>query len=73
MTKEYNDRADDIIEHLDKASTELTKAISKLNSRKIWLKLSSLYKLASVLGKLQHVKEEMENQEVRRNWWSKKK
>jgi hypothetical protein len=73
MPKEYNDRADDIIEHLDKASAELTKAISKLNSRKIWLKLSSMYKLASVLGKLQHVKEEMENQEVRRNWWSKKK
>lgn len=66
--KGYNDKADDIIEHLDNASSELTKAISKLNSRKIWLKLSSLYKLASVLGKVQYVRQEMERQEARRNW-----
>ena len=66
MRNDYNDRADDIVEHIDKANEELIKAISKLNSRKIWLKLSSLYKLAAVLGKLSHVKEEMQRQEYRR-------
>lgn len=66
MRNDYNDRADDIVEHIDKANEELIKAISKLNSRRIWLKLSSLYKLAAVLGKLSYVKEEMQRQEYRR-------
>ena len=66
MRNDYNDRADDIVEHIDRANDELVKAISKLNSRKIWLKLSSLYKLAAVLGKLSYVKEEMQRQEYRR-------
>lgn len=66
MRNDYNDRADDIVEHIDRANDELIKAISKLNSRKIWLKLSSLYKLAAVLGKLSYVKEEMQRQEYRR-------
>lgn len=66
MRNDYNDRADDIVEHIDKANEELMKAISKLNSRRIWLKLSSLYKLAAVLGKLSYVKEEMQRQEYRR-------
>ena len=66
MRNDYNDRADDIIGHIDKANEELMKAISKLNSRRIWLKLSSLYKLAAVLGKLSYVKEEMQRQEYRR-------
>ncbi len=64
--KDYKDRADDIIEHIDIAQSEINKAISKLNGRKIWLKLSSLYKLAAVLGKLDYVKDEMQNQEARR-------
>ena len=66
MRNDYNDRADDIVEHIDKANEELMKAISKLNSRRIWLKLSSLYKLAAVLGKLSYVKEEMQKREARR-------
>lgn len=65
--KDYNGRADDIVAHLELAQAEITKALSKLNSRKIWLKLSSMYKLASVQGKLQYVKEEMIKQEARRN------
>lgn len=68
MRNDYNDRADDIIEHIDKANEKLMKAISKLNSRRIWLKLSSLYKLAAVLGKLSYVKEEMQRQEARRKY-----
>lgn len=68
MRNDYNDRADDIVEHIDKANEELVKAISKLNSRRIWLKLSSLYKLAAVLGKLSYVKEEMQKQETRRKY-----
>lgn len=68
MRNDYNDRADDIIEHIDKANEELMKAISKLNSRRIWLKLSSLYKLAAVLGKLSYVKEEMQKREDRRKY-----
>lgn len=68
MRNDYNDRADDIVEHIDKANEELMKAISKLNSRRIWLKLSSLYKLAAVLGKLSYVKEEMQKQEARRKY-----
>lgn len=68
MRNDYNDRADDIVEHIDKANEELMKAISKLNSRRIWLKLSSLYKLAAVLGKLSYVKEEMQRQENRRKY-----
>ena len=59
----YNDRADDIIEHIENAQSEINKAISKLNGRNIWLKLSSLYRLASVLGKLEYVKEEMQRRE----------
>lgn len=66
MRNDYNDRADDIVEHIDRANDELLKAISKLNSRSIWTKLSSLYKLAAVLGKLSYVKEEMQRQEYRR-------
>lgn len=66
MRNDYNDRADDIIEHIDKANEELMKAISKINSRKIWLKLSSLYRIAAVLGKLSYVKEDMQKQEYRR-------
>jgi len=63
----YNDRADDIIEHIENAQSEINKAISKLNGRNIWLKLSSLYRLAAVLGKLEYVKEEMQRREDRRN------
>lgn len=69
--KDYKDRADDIIEHLDIAQSEINKAISKLNGRKIWLKLSSLYKLAAVLGKLEYVKDEMKGQEARRKRYEK--
>lgn len=68
MSNDYNDRADDIIEHIDKANEELMKAISKINSRKIWMKLSSLYRIAAVLGKLSYVKEEMQKQECRRKY-----
>ena len=64
----YNDRADDIIEHIENAQSEINKAISKLNGRNIWLKLSSLYRLAAVLGKLEYVKEEMQRREDRRNY-----
>lgn len=64
----YNDRADDIIEHIENAQSEVNKAISKLNGRNIWLKLSSLYRLAAVLGKLEYVKEEMQRREDRRNY-----
>ena len=64
----YNDRADDIIEHIENAQSEINKAISKLNGRNIWLKLSSLYRLAGVLGKLEYVKEEMQRREDRRNY-----
>ena len=66
--REYNDRADDIIEHIENAQSEVNKAISKLNGRNIWLKLSSLYRLAAVLGKLEYVKEEMQRREDRRNY-----
>ena len=62
-----NDRADDIVEHIENAQSEVNKAISKLNGRNIWLKLSSLYRLAAILGKLEHVKEEMQRREDRRN------
>ena len=64
----YNDRADDIVEHIENAQSEVNKAISKLNGRNIWLKLSSLYRLAAVLGKLEYVKEEMQRREDRRNY-----
>ena len=64
----YNDRTDDIIEHIENAQSEINKAISKLNGRNIWLKLSSLYRLAGVLGKLEYVKEEMQRREDRRNY-----
>ena len=63
-----NDRADDIIEHIENAQSEINKAISKLSGRNIWLKLSSLYRLAAVLGKLEYVKEEMQRREDRRNY-----
>lgn len=63
-----NDRADDIVEHIENAQSEVDKAISKLNGRNIWLKLSSLYRLAAILGKLEHVKEEMQRREDRRNY-----
>lgn len=63
-----NDRADDIVEHIENAQSEVNKAISKLNGRNIWLKLSSLYRLAAVLGKLEYVKEEMQRREDRRNY-----
>ena len=66
--REYNDRADDIIEHIENAQFEVNKAISKLNGRNVWLKLSSLYRLAAVLGKLEYVKEEMQRREDRRNY-----
>ena len=66
--REYNDRADDIIEHIENAQFEVNKAISKLNGRNVWLKLSSLYRLAAVLGKLEYVKEEMQIREDRRNY-----
>lgn len=70
MPKGYDGRADDIVEHLEVAQSEINKAISKLNGRKIWLKLSSLYRLAAVLGKLEYVKREMKLQEDRRNYRS---
>ena len=66
--REYNDRADDIIEHIENAQSEVNKAISKLNGRNVWLKLSSLYRLAAVLGKLECVKEEIQRREDRRNY-----
>ena len=66
--REYNGRADDIVEHIENAQSEINKAISKLNGRNIWLKLSSLYRLAGVLGKLEYVKEEMQRREDRRNY-----
>lgn len=66
--REYNDRADDIVEHIENAQSEINKAISKLNGRDVWLKLSSLYRLAAVLGKLEYVKEEMQRREDRRNY-----
>ena len=66
--REYNGRADDIVEHIENAQSEINKAISKLNGRDVWLKLSSLYRLAAVLGKLEYVKEEMQRREDRRNY-----
>lgn len=68
MSKQYTDRADDVVQHIEAAQSEINKAISKINPRNIWLKLSSLYRLAAVLGKLEYVKEEMNRQEGRRYW-----
>lgn len=69
MPREYDGKADDIIEHIEIAQSELNKAISKINGRKIWLKLSCLYKLASILGKLEYVKDEMKSQERMRKYY----